>query len=186
MTPNNTDSGSQIASAQEQSSGSVGVSASASVSVSALDCSASLYSDLSRIHRSSGMNVVQSTKRDSGAGAAKDVSDRVVCGDYEFITALEQLKAEEADLVGERYLQFVFTDDDRAIALDKDLFGDGLRRDNNRETMMLELLLVFSCQDRNLPFDQAQKDLYGRVVYLKRRQHLLRRIIFNNPFLQTD
>lgn len=198
MTPSNTDSGSQIKSIPEYGSGSGSGAGSGSgsgsgssldsvpMSAAAFASAVPLYSDLSRINRRSGKTVAKSAKRTAAMGAgAGNATDSVISGDDNFVAALQQLKTEEADLIGERYLQFVFTDDDRIIPLDKELFGDGLRRDNNRETMMLEFLLVFSCQDRNLPFDQAQKDQYGRVVYLKRRQHLLRRIIFNNPFLQT-
>ncbi len=99
-----------------------------------------------------------------------------------FITALYHA---EADLIGDRYVKFTHDDNIRFIAMDKLIFANGLNTGNTKEQMMLEFLLVLASQYQQEPFAEVQKDEFGRVCFIKRRQLLLRRILFNNPFLQS-
>ena len=99
-----------------------------------------------------------------------------------YIKALYQV---EEPLIGERYTDFVYDDELRPIAVDKFLYANGLNSGNTREYMMLELLLVLASQYKQDPFSEQLKDELGRVCYVKRRQLLLRRVLFNNPFLQS-
>lgn len=98
---------------------------------------------------------------------------------------VEALYHAEAPLLGERYTKFTHDDGTRFIAIEKLLFANGLNTGNNKEQMMLEFLLVLASQYQQEPFAEEQKDEFGRVCYIKRRQLLLRRILFNNPFLQN-
>ena len=100
----------------------------------------------------------------------------------QYISAL--YKAEEP-LLGARYLDFTHEDKSRKIALDKQLFANGLSNYNTREYMMQEFLLVLASQYQENPFSDLLTDQQGRACYVKRRQLLLRRILFNNPFLQN-
>ena len=98
---------------------------------------------------------------------------------------ISQLYDAEAVLLGDRYTQFTYSGKLQNIAVDKMLYVDGLNTGNTKEQMMLEFLLVLASQYQQEPFAEVQKDEFGRVNYIKRRQLLLRRILFNNPFLQS-
>ena len=74
------------------------------------------------------------------------------------------------------------------------LYGNGFNASNDCYHLMLEFLLVLSTHqklhpdqslsDQNNQFASVKCDDNGKITYIRRRDELLRRILFNNPFLQ--
>lgn len=71
----------------------------------------------------------------------------------------------------------------RSVLLEQTLYGVGWRREASPELMMLEFLHVLSCQGKTDPLSLDLANAQGRTYYLRRRQLRLRRILFNNHFL---
>lgn len=95
---------------------------------------------------------------------------------------LAQVRAAEDETLGQRYAHM------REAAysfyqLEEDIFGTGFDSGEQRTHLMLEFLTVLASQNQSDPFAVAQCDDYGRFAFLKRRNLILRQILFNNPEL---
>ena len=95
---------------------------------------------------------------------------------------LAQVRATEDETLGQRYAHM------REAAysfyqLEEDIFGTGFDHGEQRTHLMLEFLAVLASQNQSDPFAVAQSDEWGRFAFLKRRNLILRQILFNNPEL---
>lgn len=95
---------------------------------------------------------------------------------------LAQVRATEDETLGQRYAHM------REAAysfyqLEEDIFGTGFDRGEQRTHLMLEFLAVLASQNQEDPFAVTQSDEWGRFAFLKRRNLILRQILFNNPEL---
>lgn len=97
-------------------------------------------------------------------------------------SVLAQVRATEDETLGQRYAHM------REAAysfyqLEEDIFGTGFDRAEQRTHLMLEFLTVLASQNQSDPFAVAQSDEWGRFAFLRRRNLILRQILFNNPEL---
>ena len=95
---------------------------------------------------------------------------------------LAQVRATEDETLGQRYAHM------REAAysfyqLEEDIFGTGFDHGEQRTHLMLEFLTVLASQNQADPFAVTQSDEWGRFAFLKRRNLILRQILFNNPEL---
>ena len=95
---------------------------------------------------------------------------------------LAQVRAAEDETLGQRYAHM------REAAysfyqLEEDIFGTGFDSGEQRTHLMLEFLTVLASQNQADPFAVTQSDEWGRFAFLKRRNLILRQILFNNPEL---
>ena len=95
---------------------------------------------------------------------------------------LAQVRATEDETLGQRYAHmreagYSF------YQLEEDILGTGFDSGEQRTHLMLEFLTVLASQNQSDPFAVAQCDDYGRFAFLKRRNLILRQILFNNPEL---
>ncbi|MDT3662969.1 MAG: hypothetical protein ROM54_05565 [Anaerobiospirillum sp.] len=95
---------------------------------------------------------------------------------------LAQVRATEDETLGQRYAHM------REAAysfyqLEEDIFGTGFDHGEQRTHLMLEFLAVLASQNQEDPFAVTQSDEWGRFAFLKRRNLILRQILFNNPEL---
>ena len=67
--------------------------------------------------------------------------------------------------------------------LEEDIFGTGFDIGEQRTHLMLEFLNVLASQNQFDPFAVTQSDEWGRFAFMKRRNLILRQILFNNPEL---
>lgn len=103
----------------------------------------------------------------------------------EYLEQLQTLEFENAPMFGKRRLLLQRPSNANSFAFDRDVFGHGYNIRNTREILMIELLLVLNSQNKQDPFSKELQDDFGRVYYIKRKQLLLRRILFNNPYLHV-
>lgn len=68
-------------------------------------------------------------------------------------------------------------------ALEKRFMSDKIRAAQKPEETLLELLTVMAAQNSDIEPDDVILDDFGRVQFLMARQMKLRRILFNNPYL---
>lgn len=68
-------------------------------------------------------------------------------------------------------------------ALEKRFMSDKIRAAQKPEETLLELLIVMAAQNSEVEQKDVILDDFGRVLFLMARQIKLRRILFNNPYL---
>lgn len=95
---------------------------------------------------------------------------------------LAQVRASEDKTLGQRFAHlreagYSF------YQLEEDILGTGFDHSEQRTHLMLEFLTVLASQNQSDPFAVAQSDEWGRFAFLKRRNLILRQILFNNPEL---
>ena len=95
---------------------------------------------------------------------------------------LAQVRADQDEVLGQRYAHlreasYSF------YQLEEDIFGTGFDIGERRTHLMLEFLTVLASQNQSDPFAVVQSDEWGRFAFLKRRNLILRQILFNNPEL---
>ena len=95
---------------------------------------------------------------------------------------LAQVRASEDKTLGQRFAHLR----ERGYSyyqLEEDILGTGFDHGEQRTHLMLEFLTVLASQNQSDPFAVAQSDEWGRFAFLKRRNLILRQILFNNPEL---
>lgn len=95
---------------------------------------------------------------------------------------LAQVRAAQDEVLGKRFAHM------REAAysfyqLEEDIFGTGFDIGEQRTHLMLEFLNVLASQNQSDPFSEDQSDEWGRFAFIKRRNLILRQILFNNPEL---
>lgn len=95
---------------------------------------------------------------------------------------LAQVRATEDETLGQRYAHMREAGYSY-YQLEEDILGTGFDSGEQRTHLMLEFLTVLASQNQSDPFAVAQCDDYGRFAFLKRRNLILRQILFNNPEL---
>lgn len=107
-------------------------------------------------------------------------------------TPLSQIEAElfVTDKLGQRFplLQEAQASDedaeeDTTYVIEQRFFSEKIRESELPEEIMLELLTVLSCQDLDEDLTCYGIDQFGRTQFLRARKIKLRRLLFNNPFL---
>lgn len=95
---------------------------------------------------------------------------------------LAQVRATEDETLGQRYAHMREAGYSY-YQLEEDILGTGFDSGEQRTHLMLEFLTVLASQNQADPFAVTQCDDYGRFAFLKRRNLILRQILFNNPEL---
>ncbi len=88
----------------------------------------------------------------------------------------------EDEILGRRY-EHLRESSYSFYQLEEVIFGTGFDNEERRTHSMLEFLIVLASQNQEQPFTAEQADNYGRYAFLKRRNRILRQILFNNQEL---
>lgn len=90
----------------------------------------------------------------------------------------------ERYIVPEDFTEKIFRRDNTSTyALEKRFMSEKIRAAQKPEETLLELLTVIAAQNSDIEPDDVILDDFGRVQFLMARQMKLRRILFNNPYL---
>lgn len=93
----------------------------------------------------------------------------------------ETVKEEEEEVAGEDQES---SSRDSTHLLEQRFLSAKLRDAESPEEAILELLMVLNSQDDAILFAPETIDQYGCTVFLRPRQAMLRRLLFNNPFVE--
>ena len=69
--------------------------------------------------------------------------------------------------------------------VEEEVFGAGFHCAQTKELVFLELLNMLACQAHENPFDPKQADSYNTYYLIKIHRTLLRRVLFNNPYVSN-
>ncbi len=91
----------------------------------------------------------------------------------------------EDHYLGERFDDPELLNKQLSIRIEESYLSTGFESAQAPEHTILELLQTLSAQDYNNPLDPEKVNEFGQVRYVKLRRLLLRKILFNNPFMDT-
>lgn len=91
----------------------------------------------------------------------------------------------EDRFLGRRYAKNAYFAINNTFEVEESYLGDTFNYSERKEHTILELLQVLAYQDANDPFVSSAINEYGQVNYESHSRFRLRRILFNNPFLNS-